>query len=196
MFRDQTVERRAQEMARQSERRLAALADSMPQLAWVARGDGDIHWYNRRWYEYTGTTPEQMVGWGWQRVHHPAALPQVLSRWKESIATGNPFEMEFPLRGADGEFRRFLTRVVPLKDGGDKVIQWFGTNTDVTELVEAQEALRAADRRKDEFLGILSHELRNPLAPSATASTCWSAWRPAASRLRTPGTCCGGRRNT
>jgi signal transduction histidine kinase len=72
---------------------------------------------------------------------------------------------EFPLRRADGRFRRFLTRASPLKDSGGNVTQWFGTNTDVTELVEAQEALREADRRKTEFLGMLSHELRNPLVP-------------------------------
>ncbi len=84
----------------------------MPQLAWTAQPDGYITWYNRRWYEYTGTTPEQMEGWGWQSVHDPATLPDVLRRWKGSIATGTAFDMEFPLRGADGKFRRFLTRVV------------------------------------------------------------------------------------
>ncbi len=156
---------RDEEALRRSEQRLRALADSIPQLAWTARQDGYIDWYNRRWYEYTGTTPEQMVGWGWQSVHDPAALPVVLRRWKASIAAGAAFEMEFPLRGADGTFRRFLTRAFPLKDPEGNVEQWFGTNTDVTELVQAQEALREADRRKNEFLAILSHELRNPLAP-------------------------------
>jgi PAS domain S-box-containing protein len=165
VFRDQTQERRAEEALRQSEQRLRALADSMPQLAWTAQADGYITWYNQRWYEYTGTTPEQMEGWGWQSVHAPATLPDVLHRWRESIATGTAFEMEFPLRGADGKFRRFLTRVFPLKDSRGAVTQWFGTNTDVTELVEAQEALLESDRRKNEFIGVLSHELRNPLAP-------------------------------
>lgn len=154
-----------EEAIRQSEERLRALADSMPQLSWTAQPDGAITWYNRRWYEYTGTTPEQMEGSGWHRVHDPATLPEVLRRWQESIATGTALDMEFPLRGADGRYRRFLTRVFPLKDSRGNVTQWFGTNTDVTELVEAQEALREADRRKTDFLGILSHELRNPLAP-------------------------------
>jgi signal transduction histidine kinase len=106
-----------------------------------------------------------MEGWGWQSVHDPATLPDVMRRWTSSIATANAFEMEFPIRGADGAFRRFLTRAFPLKDQHGTVLQWFGTNTDVTHLVEAQERLREADRRKDEFLGMLSHELRNPLAP-------------------------------
>jgi PAS domain S-box-containing protein len=165
VFDNVTEQKRAQEALRQSEERLRALADSMPQLAWTARSDGYITWYNRRWYEYTGTTPEQMEGWGWQSVHDPATLPDVVHRWRESIATSTPFEMEFPLRGADGRFRRFLTRIFPLKDQDGQVLQWFGTNTDVTALVEAQESLQEAARRKDEFLGMLSHELRNPLAP-------------------------------
>jgi PAS domain S-box-containing protein len=165
VFDNVTEQKRAEDALRQSEERLRALADSMPQLAWTARADGYITWYNRRWYEYTGTTPEQMEGWGWQSVHDPATLPDVVRRWRESIATSTPFDMEFPLRGADGRFRRFLTRVFPLKDHDGQVLQWFGTNTDVTALVEAQESLQETARRKDEFLGMLSHELRNPLAP-------------------------------
>ena len=146
VFDNITQRKRAEEALQQSEERLRALADSMPQLAWTARSDGYITWYNRRWYEFTGTTPEQMEGWGWQSVHDPTTLPAVLQRWKESIATGRSFEMEFPLRGADGKFRRFLTRVFPLRDPGGNVAQWFGTNTDVTELVEAQETLTVVTR--------------------------------------------------
>ncbi len=115
---DVTQRTRAEAALRESEQRLRALADSMPQLAWTAQPDGYITWYNHRWYEYTGTTPEQMEGWGWQVVHDPAALPEVLRRWTESIASGAEFEMEFPLRGGDGKFRRFLTRGFPLKDAG------------------------------------------------------------------------------
>jgi PAS domain S-box-containing protein len=143
---DVTVRKLAEEALRGSEQRLRALADSMPQLAWTAQPDGYITWYNRRWYEYTGTTPEQMEGWGWQSVHDPEALPDVLRRWRESIATGTAFEMEFPLRGADGNFRRFLTRVFPLRDSSGNVTQWFGTNTDVTVLIEAQETLAVVTR--------------------------------------------------
>jgi PAS domain S-box-containing protein len=166
---DVTERARAEAALRDSEEGLRALADSMPQLAWTARPDGYITWYNRRWHEYTGTTPQQVEGWGWQAVHDPAALPEVLRRWTASIASGEVFEMEFPLRRADGVFRRFLTRGSPLKSGDGKVLRWFGTNTDVTELVETRDALREASRRKDEFLAMLSHELRNPLAPIRNA---------------------------
>ena len=163
--RDDT-ERKQQETAlRESEEKLRLLADTIPQLAWMARPDGHIFWYNRRWYEYTGTSQKQMEGWGWKTVHDPDVLPKVLERWKESIATGQPFDMVFPLKGADQQFRPFLTRVNPLRDGEDRILYWFGTNTDISEIKHMEKALRDADRRKDEFLATLAHELRNPLAP-------------------------------
>jgi PAS domain S-box-containing protein len=136
--------RRAEGALRQSEEQFRALANTIPNLAWWANEDGYITWYNRRWYEYTGTTPEQMEGWGWQSVHDPEALPKVLEQWKESISTGKPFDMEFPLRGVDGVFRTFLTRVMPLKDSAGRVVRWFGTNTDISALKRAEEALAKA----------------------------------------------------
>ena len=116
---------------RESEATYRALVDALPALAWTARADGYIDWYNQRWYQYTGMTPEQIEGWGWQRVHDPAVLPAVLERWRLSIESGRPFEMTFPLRGADGTYRAFLTRVVPLRDDAGAIVRWFGTNTDV-----------------------------------------------------------------
>ena len=164
-FRDVSERRRADAAMRESEEKLRLLADTIPQLAWMARPDGYIFWYNRRWYEYTGTTPDQMEGWGWQSVHDPVQLPKVLERWKGSITSGEPFDMVFPLKGADQQFRPFLTRVNPLRDEQGRILYWFGTNTDISEIKRMEEALRDADRRKDEFLATLAHELRNPLAP-------------------------------
>src|ERR1700694_4998226 len=131
----------------QSEEQFHTLADSIPNLAWWANADGYITWYNRRWYEYTGTTPEQMEGWGWQSVHDPNELSKVLENWQASIATGEPFEMAFPLRGADGIFRPFLTRGFPLKDAAGRVLQWFGTNTDVSVLKKVEDSLRESEQR-------------------------------------------------
>jgi PAS domain S-box-containing protein len=125
----------------ESEERFRTMANAIPQLAWIAQPDGYIYWYNERWYSYTGTTPEQMEGWGWQSVHDPKMLPKVMEQWKASLATKQMFDMEFPLRGAAGTFRQFLTRGYPLKDAAGNVIQWFGTNTDITERKKAEQAL-------------------------------------------------------
>lgn len=136
----------------ESEERFRTMANSIPQLAWIARGDGYIEWYNQRWYEYTGKTPQEMEGWGWQSVHDPHVLPGVLEKWKSSIATGQPFSMEFPLRGADGVFRPFLTQGMPLKDTRGRIVQWFGTNTDLSERRQAEDALRESEQRFESFM--------------------------------------------
>jgi len=120
-----------------------ALFENMPQLGWVANPDGWIYYYNRRWYEYTGTTPAQMEGWGWQSVHDETLLPEVMERWYACLAAGEPFEMPFTLRRHDGARRWFLTRATPLRDERGSVVGWVGVNTDIHEHREAQERLEA-----------------------------------------------------
>jgi PAS domain S-box-containing protein len=140
--------RKAYKTMQESEERFRTMANAIPQLAWIAHPDGYIYWYNERWYSYTGTTSEQMEGWGWQSVHDPAMLPIVLEKWKASIAMGQMFDMEFPLRGADGIFRTFLARVLPMKDNSGNVLQWFGTNTDVTERKIVERALLESEAHR------------------------------------------------
>lgn len=135
---------------------LKALANSVPNLVWMARPDGWIFWYNDRWYKYTGTTPEEMAGWGWQSVHHPDVLPKILERWTHALKHGEFFQMIFPLRGADGLFRPFLTRVEPLREN-DAIVGWFGTNTDVTEQERDRERLQL-------LVHELNHRVKNTLA--------------------------------
>ena len=112
----------------------------------MADPEGYIVWYNRRWVEYTGKTLEQMWGRKWVPVLDAEAQPSVLERWLESVATGEPFDMVIPIRGRDGVSRPFLTRVEPVEDDGGRVVRWFGTNTDISELKRAEDALRESER--------------------------------------------------
>lgn len=136
----------AQESLRRSEEDLRALANCIPQLAWIASFDGTIAWYNQRWHDYTGTSAEQMAGDGWSIAYHAQHLPAMLQAWKAALRDGTPFEMEFPIRGADGQYRWFLTRANPVRDRGGRLLRWFGTSTDVDQVKRAQEALRDETR--------------------------------------------------
>lgn len=133
------------------------LADLLPTMCWMADAKGSIFWYNRLWYDYTGTTFEQMEGWGWRSVHDAATLAKVLERWQACLETGQFFEMTFPLRGGDGVFRPFLTRVSPVRGADGQIIRWLGTNTEVTEE-------RRQSELREQFTAVLGHDLRNPLS--------------------------------
>ncbi len=146
----------AKQSLESSEQQFRTLANNLPVLAWMAEKDGSIFWYNSRWYDYTGTKEADMLGWGWQSVHDTEALPMVLEQWRGAIDKGEPVEMTFPLKGADGTFRPFLTRIEPIRDSTGTIVRWFGTNTDITKQKDLE-------RQKDEFLGIASHELRTPV---------------------------------
>ena len=142
VMQDISSRKNAEDSLRQSEEVLRALANTIPQLAWMAQADGAIVWFNERWYEYTGTTPENAAGWGWQDTVEPDALPSMLEHWRASIQSGAPFEMEYPIRGADGHYRWYLTRVNAVRDRNGKVVRWFGTNTDVDQVKRVEQALR------------------------------------------------------
>jgi diguanylate cyclase (GGDEF)-like protein/PAS domain S-box-containing protein len=145
--RDVTVLKQAVEALRASEEQFRSLANTIPHLCWMAHGDGEIFWFNDRWYQYTGATLEQMEGWEWQSLVAPDSLPNVLDHWRNSILTGEPLDTVFSLRGADGLFRPFLTRVVPVCDAKGEVVRWFGTNTDISASKRIEEALRTSEAR-------------------------------------------------
>ena len=174
---DITQRKNTDEQLRASEARFRLLADNISQFAWIADAQGWIFWYNQRWFDYTGTTLEEMQGWGWQKVHHPEHVDRVVTRIQQSWETGEIWEDTFPLRSREGEYRWFLSRALPIRDEAGKITCWFGTNTDITEEKMAQQErerllqreqrvhaeAEAANRTKDEFLALVSHELRAPL---------------------------------
>lgn len=142
---------------RTAEAHFRTLAENIPILCWMARSDGHVFWYNPRWYDYTGRSPADQEGWGWASVIDPVILPAVETLWRRSLETGEPFEMTFPIRGADGAYRPFLTRGTPLRDETGAIVRWFGTNTDVSRQLQDQERLRL-------MVNELNHRVKNTLA--------------------------------
>lgn len=155
--RDVTEQFETAERLEETEARFHLLADNMSQLAWMARPDGSIFWYNKRWYEFTGTALEDVQGWGWRAVHHPDHIDRVAEHFADSIRDGTPWEDLFPLRGADGEYSWFLSRAEPVRDADGNILRWFGTNTDVTEQKENEERIHT-------LLQEVNHRAKNLLA--------------------------------
>ncbi|MGA8933536.1 MAG: PAS domain S-box protein [Pseudolabrys sp.] len=127
---------------RESEKRFRDLADNIDQFAWTADTDGRRNWFNKRWHDYAGTTLEEMQGFGWQKLHHPDHLERVVQGIRKSFKGDSPWEDTFPLRGRDGNYRWYLARALPIRNEAGEVVRWFGTNTDITEQLEAEKALR------------------------------------------------------
>lgn len=161
---DITDRKQVEHELEESELRFRSMADNISPLAWMADGTGHVFWYNKRWYEYTGSTFEDVEGLRWKAYHHPDHLDRVVERFSGCLETGEPWEDTFPLRSADGKYRWFLSRALPIRDDAGRILRWFGTNTDVTDQRRLEVDLKESSRQKDHFLAMLGHELRNPIA--------------------------------
>ncbi|MGZ5271554.1 MAG: ATP-binding protein [Ramlibacter sp.] len=159
-----------QQAQRESEQRFREMADSMPQIVNVTDAQGGIEYVNRQWHAYTGRAEAAFADV--EAATHPDDRPVLWGRWKEAFASAQPLVVEFRLRGRDGHHRWFLTRAVPTHDAQGRLQRWYGTSTDIDDsrrnaeaLAQAHAALQQVERRKDQFIATLAHELRNPLAP-------------------------------
>jgi two-component system CheB/CheR fusion protein len=164
-FVDITELKRAESARQIGEARFRLLAQMIPSIVWIADPGGQVTYANDQWYEYSGLSPEDNVRDWPSLVLHPDDFERCRDHWARSLRTGIEFELEVRNRRHDGCYRWFLTRAAPLKDSRGRLVSWFGVTTDIHELKELQERMREDERRKDEFLATLAHELRNPLAP-------------------------------
>jgi PAS domain S-box-containing protein len=139
---DRAALRVAEDALQEVEVRFRTLANNIPQLAWMADEKGSIFWYNERWFDYTGTTMEQMQASGWKEAHHPANRQRVLEKISACFQSGEIWEDTILLRGGDGSYHQFLSRVVPIRNPEGKVLRWFGTNTDISEAKESEAKYR------------------------------------------------------
>jgi two-component system, sensor histidine kinase and response regulator len=154
----------AERSLRSSESRLRQLANAMPQIVWSARPDGEVDYYNQRWYDYTGMSATEPLGAAWPAFIHPEDVQQTFARWMDAVQTGRPYEVHCRIRGAsDGAYRWHLVRGVPVRDPSGTIVQWFGACTDIEDQRNATETAQAASSAKSEFLANMSHEIRTPM---------------------------------
>lgn len=161
---------KAEMAARENEAKLRTITEAMPQMVWSALPDGTHDYFNSQWCDYTGLSLERSIQGQWLDGVHPQDHEHALVRWRHSLATGQAYDIECQLRHHSGAYRWSLVRALPVRDAQGRVVRWMGTCTDIHEHKMAQQALLDSDRRKDEFLAMLAHELRNPLAPISAAA--------------------------
>jgi formate hydrogenlyase transcriptional activator len=138
--------KQAEEKLRKNERELRRVLDTIPALVWSYLPDGSFGFINQRWLDYSGLSPEEAAGFGWQRAVHPEDLPRVLEVWNQARALGEAGQVEARMRRHDGTHRWFLIRTEPLRDEAGKIVRWYGTNTDIEERKQAEEKLRQDER--------------------------------------------------
>ncbi|MEO7362009.1 MAG: PAS domain S-box protein, partial [Gemmatimonadaceae bacterium] len=175
-FIDISEQLKADEARLRTQQELLFVMDSMPQKIWTAAPDASIEYLSPQWMEFTGLSADDVRDWSRKDFIHPDDLPHTTAAWEHGFGTGTPIQLEHRFQRADGEYRWHISRCVPMRDAHDSIVQWVGSSTDIhtqkesaNEMVRVSDALAEAGLRKDEFLAMLAHELRNPLAPIRNA---------------------------
>ncbi|SAL72367.1 PAS/PAC sensor hybrid histidine kinase [Caballeronia cordobensis] len=150
---------------RLGEEKFRMVTDALPQMVWTARADGQLDYHNQHFYDFSGAAQRAAEGQDWKNFVHPEDLASAEQAWSRSVAAKEPYEAMFRVRHRSGEYRWTLARAALVRDTQADMLKWVGSNTDIHEKVLAEQELREAHQRKDEFLAMLAHELRNPLVP-------------------------------
>jgi PAS domain S-box-containing protein len=186
--RERAERKKAEEVARRSEKELLDVIEAIPTMAFTTLADGSSAWVNRRWVEYSGLSVEDTSGSGWQTRLHPDDLDGHMTKWRQSLASGEPFENEARHRGANGEHRWFLVRAVPLRDEQGKIRKWYGTLTDIEDRkrteqererlrqLEADLAYMSRVMTMGELAASLAHEIKQPIAAAAINARACMQW--------------------
>jgi PAS domain S-box-containing protein len=165
---DITERVRAEEALRDSERMYRAIGESIDYGVWICDAQGRNTYTSESFLRMVGQTQQQCSNFGWGDILHPDDAGRTIAAWQECVRTGEFWDIEHRFRGVDGKWHPILARGVPVKNDHGEILAWAGINLNISRLKQVEDELREADRRKDEFLAILAHELRNPLAPIRT----------------------------
>ena len=167
-----------------SEQQFRDMANSINQMVWVTRPDGYHEYFNQRWYIYTGVAEGTTDGEVWNALFHPDDQARAWAAWRRSLETGEPYEIEYRLRRADGVYRWTLGRADCVRDSSGAITKWYGTCTDIQDLVDARHKAEAANVAKSEFLANMSHEIRTPMNAVIGLSTILAKSTPLSPKQR------------
>ncbi len=175
---------RSLQRAQYSEHQFKTLSNSIDQLVWMTDAAGKSQFFNRRWYEFVGREEHSAADDDWQGLIHPDDVDRATEAWRLAVDTGNPFELELRIRRADGQYRWTLGRATPDRNEAGEILRWYGTNTDIQDLIDARNRAEEANIAKSEFLANMSHEIRTPMNAVIGLSTILANSKPLTDKQR------------